>query len=116
VDFVFSAAQYEEIYGRDEQGLIGDAFDCCLASPRRVALYVGCSFADEAMNGLLERAQATFPGRMHYALLELPEKLSGPDAGPSALQDANRRYLEFGVQPVWFENFDEIPKMIRSLE
>ena|SRR3989442_4800535 len=31
------------------------------------------------------------------------------------LRDAFAEYLEFGVRPVWFDNFSELPDLIRQL-
>jgi hypothetical protein len=115
VRFIFSTSQYEETYGGSHVGIIGEVFDRWLANPVHYSLYVGCSFQDERMNGLLRDAARTWPGRYHYALLRWPgnRPLMQSAAKEIALQSA--RYVSIGVRPVWFDEFDEIPGLIRRL-
>jgi len=115
VRFVFSTSQYEATYGGARVGIIGDAFDQCLANPVHHALYVGCSFQDGAMNDLLREAANALPGRYHYALLKWP---GGGKFGEASADEVARHGAEFiamGVRPIWFESFGEIPELIRTL-
>jgi hypothetical protein len=114
-EFVFSTHQYAERYGRDYEGVLRLALEQHLARPVRVALYIGCSFQDDDMNNLLARAAQIYPGRLHVALLQWPEELDcrAPDAEEVVEQSA--RYLQFGVQPLWFERFDELPTLIAAM-
>jgi hypothetical protein len=82
----------------------------------RIALYIGCSFADEAMNGLLREAFAEYPGRYHYALLKWPRDRKGKEPDRSEIAAESAKYLEFGVRPVWFDDFAELPGLIRQLQ
>lgn len=113
VDFVFSMSQYEELYGGGHDGLIDTFLDGCLARPVHCALYVGCSFADPAMNAQLKLAHSRFPGRQHFAFLKPDSPL--PEDDPEALRVLNRCHHERGIQPLWVEDYDEIPDMIRLL-
>ena len=81
-----------------------------------IALYVGCSFADEAMNGLLRDAFAEYPGRYHYALLKWPRDRQGTEPAASEIEAESAKYLEFGVRPVWFDDFNELPGLIRQVQ
>ncbi len=115
-EFVFSTLQYSEIYARSTETIIDKARDEYLAQPLHLALYVGCSFSDEAMNGLLKKAFERYPGRFHFALLRwpTPRRGAGPSGTEMELQAA--RYLEIGVQPVWYDDVEDIPGIIRSLQ
>jgi len=115
VQFVFATAQYTRTYDGGLAGIIGEVFARCLANPVRHALYVGCSFDDEAMNDMLRQAARTLPGRYHYALLRWPGDglFAAAAAEEVALESA--RYVSMGVRPIWFDDFSEIPDLIRSL-
>jgi hypothetical protein len=115
VRYVFSTSQYGSTYGGARTGIIGEVFHNWLARPIQHALYVGCSFQDEAMNALLRDAADALPGRSHYALLKWPG--GGPFAEASSEEVAlhSATYRAMGVRPIWFDRFDEIPSLIRSL-
>jgi hypothetical protein len=114
VRFVFATSQFGELYPKGND-LIDRVLDDYLMNPIHHALYVGCSFDDNAMNSLLENSWQQWPGRWHYALLEWegPERYTRSTA--EEINDASRRYTDLGVQPVWFDRFDEIPGMILEL-
>jgi hypothetical protein len=114
--FVFSTAQYLDTYRNQRRGLIGLALDLYLANPVHYALYVGCSFSDEAMNGLLRQAAQRYPGRVHYALLKWPGERRRQDPTIEEIEEYSEQYLDIGVQPVWVYEFSEIPEIIRSLK
>lgn len=116
VDFVFSTAQYLRIYSDQPKGIIDAALGDFLASPKHVALYIGCSFNDEAMNDLLREAARRYPGRLHYALLRWP--LPSGDRKPTSeeIEEKSKRYLNIGIQPVWIYDYAEIPGIIRDLK
>lgn len=115
VKYVFSTSQYEKTYGCSHAGIIGEVFDNWLANPVHHSVYVGCSFQDEAMNALLRDAATVLPGRYHYALLKWP---GNDPLMKSSAEDVAREsttYVSMGVRPIWFEDFREIPELIRSL-
>ncbi|MFT3954465.1 MAG: SIR2 family protein [Piscinibacter sp.] len=113
--FVFSTSQYAQAYGGERLPMLDQVVDRVLANPVHVALYIGCSFADEAMNGLLARAFARWPGRYHYAFLQWPHARLDAEPSPEAVQAEAERYLAFGVRPVWFDDFAELPAMVEAL-
>lgn len=116
VDFVFSQSQYERFYAGRET-IVDVAMDNYISNPALVCLYVGCSFTDQRMNELLERAAAQHPGRHHYAFLKLPEaprNLGGAEAGRRLSQESEP-YVRMGVQPIWVQDYDEIPELIMCL-
>jgi hypothetical protein len=115
VPFVFSTAQYTRAYGGSLAGIVGEVFARCLANPVRHALYVGCSFADEAMNDLLRQAARALPGRYHYALLRWPGDSRFEAAAAEEVARASATYVAMGVRPIWFDDFSEIPGLIRCL-
>ena len=114
VDFVFSTQQFKKLYEADEPTIIKHAINRFISHPAYVAVYVGCSFTDEAMNGALREASRRFPGRFHYALLQLPDRLRNVD-DPEHVDRVSSRYTGMGVRPVWFRDFDEIPGLIDRL-
>jgi SIR2-like domain len=115
--FVFSTKQYLDIYGDRKDGLIDQVFDQYLANPVHIALYVGCSFADEYMNELLRQAAERYPGRWHYAILKWPKERNGRLPDPDEMNENSAKYLESGVQPIWVDDYsEEIPPIIRSLK
>ena len=116
VRFVFSTAQYLQFYDGNPKHVITHVLREYLAHPIKYALYVGCSFTDERMNDLLRHAAAALPGRWHYALLKWPGAKAYGEASAAELDAAAERYLSFGVRPIWFERFDEIPAIIRALK
>ena len=114
--FVFSTAQYRDIYGNIRAGLIDRVLNGYLANPVHVALYVGCSFIDQAMNGLLHQAAQRYPGRWHYAILKWPEERNGRVPDADEMEAKSAKYLDLGVQPVWIDDFSEIHPLIKSLQ
>jgi hypothetical protein len=115
VRFVFSTSQYERTYGGARAGIFGEVFSRWLARPIQHALYVGCSFQDEAMNSLLRDAANALPGRSHYALLKWPGATPFAEASDDDVDLHSAEYHLMGVRPVWFERFDEVPDLIRAL-
>jgi hypothetical protein len=115
VAFVFSASQFEELYPKGNE-LIDRVLDDYLMNPIHHALYVGCSFDDNAMNSLLQNSWQQWPGRWHYALLEWQGRERYTNSTAGEINMASGRYTDLGVQPVWFDEFDEIPAMILGLE
>jgi hypothetical protein len=115
VKFVFSTSQYEQTYGGSRVGIVGETFARWLAQPVHHALYVGCSFQDEAMNALLRDAADILPGRYHYALLEWPGKTPFLQASPEDVAIESAQYALMGVRPIWFDDFGEIAGLIRRL-
>jgi hypothetical protein len=115
VQFVFSTAQYLQHYATRRNGIIDHALKQWLAQPVHHALYVGCSFQDEAMNGLLREATERLPGRDHYALLQWrgSQPFAQSSAHEIAVASASSEVL--GVRPVWFDRFDEIPALLQQL-
>ena len=114
VGFVFSTSQYAKIYKPDQQTIIDQAFSYSLANPVHHALYVGCSFQDEAMNNLLAQAATTLPGRFHYALLKWTGKQSYQKSTPTEINEQNLAYRHLGIRPLWFDEFSEIPELISA--
>lgn len=116
VHFVFSTSQYLTTYKGPRSRILEAVYDGFLANPVHIALYIGCSFADKAMNGLLREALAEYPGRYHYALLKWPRDRKGKEPDRSEIAAESAKYLEFGVRPVWFDDFAELPGLIRQLQ
>lgn len=114
--FVFSTAQYRAIYGDQKDGLIDRVLDRCLANPVHVALYIGCSFIDKEMNGLLREAARRYPGRWHYAILKWPETRNGRVPDTDEIESKSTKYLDLGVRPIWVDDFAEIPEIVSSLK
>lgn len=100
IRFVFSTSQYLTTYKGPRSRILEAVYNGFLANPVHIALYIGCSFADEAMNGLLREAFAEYPGRHHYALLKWPRDRKGREPDRSAIASESAKYLEFGVRPV----------------
>ncbi|HVE87864.1 MAG TPA: SIR2 family protein, partial [Myxococcales bacterium] len=115
VRFVFSTSQYEKIYGKCRAAIIDHVFSGWLARPIHHALYVGCSFQDEAMNALLRDAAGLLPGRYHYALLKWPGEAPFVKSAAEDIAVRSARYAALGVRPIWFDDFREIPELIRRL-
>jgi hypothetical protein len=113
--FVFSTSQYTQAYQDEPLPMLPLVMDRVLANPVHVALYIGCSFADEAMNGLLAQAFARWPGRCHYALLQWPRQRNGVAPTIEEIDAESAPYLRFGVRPVWFDSFDELPDLVGML-
>lgn len=114
--YVFSTSQYQTTYAGPRSAILKAVYDGFLANPVHIALYVGCSFADEAMNGLLHEAFEKYPGRYHYALLKWPRDRKGKEPSRDEIQAESAKYLAFGVRPVWFDDFNELPGLIRELK
>jgi hypothetical protein len=68
------------------------------------------------MNGLLREAFAEYPGRYHWALLKWPRDRKGREPSAAEIGDESARYLEFGVRPLWFDHYAELPGLIRRLQ
>jgi hypothetical protein len=115
VRFVFFTSQYMATYDGPPSRILKTVFEDYLANPVHIALYIGCSFADEAMNALLRKAFTQYPGRYHYALLQWPRGRNGREPAVEAIAAESAKYLEFGVRPVWFDDFNELPELIRRL-
>jgi SIR2-like domain len=116
VRYVFSTSQYLTTYKGPRSEILKRVYEGFLANPVHIALYVGCSFADEAMNGLLREAFTEYPGRYHYALLKWPGDRKGREPTADEIEAGSTKYLEFGVRPVWFDDFKELPGLIRQLQ
>lgn len=116
IHYVFSTSQYLTTYKGPQSTIFDVVFRSILANPVHIALYIGCSFADEAMNGLLRAAFSEYPGRYHYALLQWPHNRKEKEPTPNEIQAESAKYLEFGVRPVWFDGFSELPNIIRTLQ
>lgn len=113
---MFSTSQYLTTYKGPRSKILETVYEGFLANPVHIALYVGCSFADKAMNGLLRDAFAQYPGRYHYALLKWPRDRKGREPAKDEIEAESAKYLEFGVRPVWFDDFNELPGLIRQLQ
>jgi hypothetical protein len=116
VRFVFATSQYAATYDQEESAIFRKVLNEYLENPIHVALYVGCSFADNYMNRLLERAIQRSPGRYHYALLKWPRNRCNAVPTAEELRTEERKYLAMGVRPIWFDEFAEIPHLIARLE
>ena len=114
--FVFSTAQYRAEYGERKDGLIDRVLERYLANPVHLALYIGCSFIDQEMNGLLRKAAQRHPGRWHYAILKWPEKRDGRIPDGEEIEERSKQYLDIGVQPIWIDDFAEIPGLVKALK
>jgi hypothetical protein len=114
VGFVFSTSQYENVYA-ERRALLDEVLTQYLANPVHYALYVGCSFTDEAMNDLLREAAVRLPGRTHYALLRWPGATKYERASNGEIERESARFVAFGVQPIWFDDFSEMPALIGRL-
>jgi hypothetical protein len=113
--FVFSASQYAQAYGDGAGDLIALVRDSILSRPPVVTLYVGCSFNDEQMNKMLGTTWWEHHGRMQYALLKWPRQRAGREPTNEEVRDQSLHYLNMGVQPIWYDDHNEIPDIIRSL-
>jgi hypothetical protein len=116
IRYVFSTEQFADTYRDIPSAIVGRAFTECLANPVLHSLYVGCSFQDESMNTLLRNAFDALPGRYHYALLKWSgsRRYQASSADEIAIKSA--QYVSMGVRPIWFDEFSELPGLIRSLE
>jgi hypothetical protein len=112
VRFVFSASQFDE---QKRSPMLEAVSRAVLANPMHVALYIGCSFRDEAMNELLRQTFVRYPARFHYALLPWPHQPRSREPSMDELEREARRYTSFGVRPIWFDSFDELPALIERL-
>ena len=115
IEYVFSTAQYEEMYEPETLTIIGQVKNEFLSYAYTNALYVGCSFEDEEMNGLLLRAGNRRYGRFHYALCRWPEGQPKIEPTSKEIVAQSMRYLKYGVRPIWFYAFEEIPEILASL-
>jgi hypothetical protein len=114
IQYVFSTAQYEQLYGGKPSALL-NTVKTLLQKPDVIALFVGCSFIDAAMNDILQRAANLRDGILHFALIQLPRQWREGEVPEQELADSEQRYLQIGVQPIWFRRFEEIPEIIDSL-
>jgi hypothetical protein len=116
VKFVFATSQYDTVYGADQRPILDSLFEQFLAIPGQRAVYIGCSFEDERMNELLEKSRQHLPGCKHWALLKWPGPGRYANATAGELERHSHRYLSFGVRPVWFDDFPELPGVRRQLK
>jgi hypothetical protein len=116
VRYVFFTSHYLTTYKGPRSEILKTVYHRFLANPVHIALYVGCSFADEAMNGFLRNAFAEYPGRYHYTFLQWPRDRKGKEPAADEIKAESAKYLEFGVRPVWFDDFKELPPLIRQLQ
>jgi hypothetical protein len=116
IPYVFSTSQFLAIRTGPAATILRHVFERYVANPVHIALYIGCSFLDEAMNDLLREAYQRFPGRYHYALLKWPHDRKGAEPSGEEISAASAKYLEFGVRPVWFDSFDDLPGLIAELQ
>jgi hypothetical protein len=116
VRYVFSTSQYLTTYKGPRSRILETVYKGFLANPVHIALYVGCSFVDKAMNDLLRDAFTEYPGRYHYAFLKWQRDRKGREPAASEIEDESAKYLELGVRPVWFDDFPELPGLIRQLQ
>jgi hypothetical protein len=114
--FVFATSQYRATYHQPSSAIFRKVVEEYLENPVHVALYIGCSFTDEYMNRLLRMAFEKWPGRYHYALLKWPKKREGRVPDEAERKEEEKKYLEMGVRPIWFDEFVEIPHIIARLE
>lgn len=112
---VFSAQQYRDAYDGARDLVLDSLVHRNLTVPGHYALYVGCSFQDEAMNSLLRDAWRERPGRSHSALLRWEGPGAVAESTAEEIDAASERFVAMGVQPIWFDRFDELPVLIRSL-
>ncbi len=115
VRFVFSTSQYLTVYQGPPSRILETVYHGIVAKPVHVALYIGCSFADNAMNRLLQQAFAEYPGRCHYALLTWPHDRRGHEPSGEEIEAESAHFLQFGVRPAWFDDFRQRPDLIRQL-
>lgn len=116
VRFVFAASQYKDTYHQPSSAIFRKVLEEYLENPVHIALYIGCSFTDEYMNRLLRMAFEKWPRRYHYALLRWPKKREGRVPDEAERKAEEKKYLDMGVRPIWFDEFAEIPHIIARLE
>ncbi len=115
VRFVFATSEYADTYEGRQVPIFVSINQRVLSQPVIVALYVGCSFDDERMNELLENASGQYPGRFHYALMKWPGKSTYGEATRDELDEHEAKAHLMGIRPVWFDDFREIPDLIRTI-
>jgi len=64
---------------------------------------------------LLRDAFGRFPGRYHYALVKWPADRKAAESSSDRIKAESAKYLEIGVRPVWFDDFDELPDLVEQL-
>lgn len=111
ITYALAESQYISIYDSDENKIV-DCLKKRLADSSLYALYIGCSFIDTYMNRLLEEAAKILPGRDHWALLQWKGREVYKQASGEEIVEASQRYWRMGVQPIWFDKFEEIPGLI----
>jgi hypothetical protein len=67
------------------------------------------------MNRMLLEVETKYPGRFHFAILKLSDKLADKDPTNDQLELLNEPFYEMGVYPIWVHSFDEIANIIRNL-
>lgn len=115
IRYTFSTSQYAEMYEPETPTIIGHVKDEFLSYAHTSALYIGCSFDDEVMNGLLSRVAKRRYGKFHHALCRWPEGRPTSEPPSEEIVARSMRYLEYGVRPIWFYEFDEIPEILAAL-
>jgi hypothetical protein len=117
ISYIFATSQYYNYYKKDDPANLLDYIsERILANPIHVTLYIGCSFIDKYMNKLLEEAYNKFPGRWHYAILRWDDKKKYHDSSIKKINQASEKYLKMGVQPIWIDDFGEIPEILLRLK
>jgi len=115
IQYVFSTSQYEELYGTKKSSLLS-TIRMLLEKPDLYAFYIGCSFTDTAMNEIIAQASTRRPGNFHFALMKLPDQfLNTLEVPEEEIMKEEERYLNIGVQPIWFREFEDIPELITRL-
>ncbi|KIW32677.1 uncharacterized protein PV07_04206 [Cladophialophora immunda] len=117
VGFVLADSQFKSRYAEGQPitpifRLVENKY---LGKPNHVALYVGCSFQDKYMNGLVKASFDRCYGRYHYALMKWPTKRNGKEPTQEEIRDASKQYLEIGVRPIWFDEFGEEKGLLERL-
>lgn len=115
VKFVFSLSQYS-VYNMRLPAIFQHVFANYMTIPLQHCLYLGCSFSDKHMNGLVKHAADCLPGRYHYAVLRWEVKgTSYRDASAEEIRKQSSKYMALGIRPVWVDKHEEIPDLIESL-
>jgi hypothetical protein len=116
IRYVFATSQYDTIYAADQRPLLDSVFTQLLANPAQRAVYIGCSFEDDRMNELLEQSRRHLPGCEHWAFLRWPGPGRYSESTADQIERHARRYVAFGVRPIWFDEYAELPGLIQRLK